>query len=103
MFQKNFMRIVVRKLLVLGLVPARVCHRKAEVEKADCRSSRQERVCVVVSHLLMQVDKLEIEDDVCTMATFFFGRAEGVWKGRWKKSSRRLGGSRSLNCRHGHR
>ena len=56
-FQKNFLRVGVRKLLRMGLVPARLWrtsrwHRacsKAEVVEADCCSSRQERVCVVIS------------------------------------------------------
>ena len=57
-FQKNIMRIDVRKLLMKGLVPARVWrglpvgiapHRMADIEEADGSSTRRERVDVVIS------------------------------------------------------
>ena len=60
-------------------------HRKIEVEEADGTSSRQERVGVVVFPLL-EVNKLEVNEELSTMATLAW--AEGMWIGRWKKQQK---------------
>ena len=60
---------------------------KAEAEEADGSSSR-------VS-ILIPLHGVGLS----TMATLQW--AEGVWVGKWKKSGRRRGGSRTLGFKHG--
>ena len=47
-----------------------LAYRRIEVEEADGSSSRQERVCVVIS-LAMEINSLEVEEDLSTMAMLF--------------------------------
>ena len=89
-FQKNYMRIGVRKLLRTGLVPARVWRGQA-VGIAPTVSLKLRRQLAAAAgkkesvslSLFMEVHSLEVEEELFTMATVAW--AEGVWMGRWKK------------------
>ena len=60
-------------------------HRKAEVEEADDSSNSSGKETLGVASLLMEVNNLEVEEDLSTVATLFW--AEGVWMERWKKAA----------------
>ena len=73
--------------------------KEVEVEEATAAAAGKKEF--VSLSLFMEVDNLECEADLSTVATLFW--AEGVWWRRWKKSTRRRGESRSLKYSQGDR
>ena len=97
-FQENYIRIGVRKLLRTGLVLGRTsqwhcAYREDEVGEAGDSSNKKESWSLSPS-----VNYLEVEEDLSTMTLFFC--ADEHYGG---KNSRGREGSRSLTCRHGDR
>ena len=63
---------------------------------ADGSGSRQKKS--VMPSLFMEVNSLEVEEELSTMATLCW--ADGVWLGRWEEEEQH-GSSKSSKYRHG--
>ena len=105
-FQEICMRIVVRNTVEDGcgcresVVRTSRGHRacrKVEIQEAH-GSSRKKKESVSLS-LFMEVNQLEVDEELSTMATLAWANGSGWENG--EKNSRRHGGNRSLKCRHG--
>ena len=104
-FQKSYMKVVVKKLLRAGLVPARTWRVHAAGMSPTERLNLRRQMAAAAGKnsttslsLFMQAFGLEVEEDLCTLATQ--KRAEGVWIGKWTERSSRSGDVR--NQRFGH-
>ena len=103
------MRIGVRNLLTRGLVPAGVWGGKAvgisptegfKLRRQMAAAVRKESVS---SSLFMEVNVLELEEDLPTMATLFW--AKGAWMGRWRREQQKARRKQIFEvrtCRSGH-
>ena len=105
-FPAKYMRTGVRKLLRMGLVlasgkgkPLATRTLKRLELRKQMAAAAGKKVSVSLS-LFMEIKNLEVEEELSTMPTLSW--TEGVWVGKWKKSSRR-GWCRILRCRHGSR
>ena len=88
-FQKNYMRTGVTKLLMVGLVPARGWVGQAVGIAPTQRLKLWRRMAAAVGKkesvslsLFLEMNSLEVEE-LSTMATLAW--AQGVWLGRWEK------------------
>ena len=85
------MRAGVRKLLGTGLVPARAWRGQAVgIAPAERQTLRRQMAAAaavkkgsVSPSLFMEVNNLEVEEELSTMATLAW--ADGVWLGRWRR------------------
>ena len=90
-FQKTYLRIGLRKLLRMGSVLARgwrvqavgiapTERLKLRRQMASAVAGKEESVSL---SLFMDVNNLEVEEELSTMATLAW--AEGVWLGKWRR------------------
>ena len=91
-FQKNYMKVGVKKLLRAGMMPARTwwcmqvrdkSNGKVEIEETDgsCCGQAADKKSTTLLSLFMEAKGLEVEEELSTMATQYL--AEGVWTGKW--------------------
>ena len=100
-FQKNYMRIGVVKLLRMGLVSEIVRRGQAvgiaPTERLKLRRKMAAAACKKKSvslSLFMEVNSLEVEEELSTMATLFCAKGVCGWEdGRERENRRRRGGS----------
>ena len=84
-FQKNYMKVGVKKLLPAGMMPARTWVGMASTERLKLRrqmaAAAGEKSTTSLS-LFMEAYGLEEEEELSTRATQYW--AEGVWTGKWQ-------------------
>ena len=94
-FQQNFLRIGVRKLLRMGWVLARVWGGQAVgISPTEKKLKLRRQVAVAAGKkesvslsLFLEVNNLEVEEELSTMTTLFW--AEGVWIGRRRREQQK--------------
>ena len=83
-FQKNFMKVGVKKLLRAGMMPGRTwgAHAVGMAPTERLKLRRQMPAAAgKKSMTFMKAYGLDVEEELSTMATQFW--AEGVWTGKW--------------------
>ena len=87
-FQKNYMKVGVKKLLRAGMMPARTWRAHAVGMSRTERFKLRTQMAAAAGKksttslsLFMEVYGLEVEDEISTMATQYW--AEGVWTEKW--------------------
>ena len=88
-FQKNYMKVGVKKLLRAGMMPARTWEvyavGMAHTERLKLRRQMAAAACkksTTSLSLFMEANGLEVEEELSTMATQYW--TEGAWTGKWR-------------------
>ena len=92
-FQKNYMKVGVKKLLRAGMVPARTWGVHAVGIAPTERLKLREQMAAAAGKksttslsLFMEAFGLKVEEDLSPLATQYW--AEGVWTGKWYQERR---------------
>ena len=95
-FQKNYMKVGVKKLLRAGMVPARTCGVHAVVIAPTERFKLRRQMAAAAGKkstislsLSMEAFGIEVEEELSTMATQTW--AEGAWTGKWHTEQKKHG------------